>query len=144
MVKEPEKYVEKYLDKIEMFLIHFESVDNAQSVIDLVKSKGKKVGLVINPETSVQEIQAYLDEIDQVLVMTVNPGFYGSKFLPECLDKVKQLRKLKPSMDIEVDGGINDKTGKLASEAGANLLVSGSFVVKAENPKEAIEILKEV
>ena len=79
-----------------------------------------------------------------VLIMTVNPGFYGSKFIPEMLDKIKELRKIKPNLDIEVDGGISDKTIKQVKEAGANLFVSGSFIMKSDNPKEAIETLNKL
>ena len=141
MVAEPKKWIEKLLDRCEIFLVHFESCDNIPEIISFVKEKGKKIGLVINPETSVDKIKEYLDEIEQVLVMTVNPGAYGSKFLPEMLEKVKQLRELKPGLNIEVDGGINADNIKMVADAGANMFVSGSYVVKAENVKEAVEKL---
>ncbi|MBD3164638.1 ribulose-phosphate 3-epimerase [Candidatus Woesearchaeota archaeon] len=142
MVEDPKKYIDKYLDKIEIFLIHFESVSAPGEMINYVKGKGKKAGLVINPETTVEKIRPYLDEIGQVLVMTVNPGFYGSRFLPETLEKVKELRRMKQGINIEVDGGITDKTIKQAADAGANLLVSGSFIFRAGNPGKAFERLK--
>jgi ribulose-phosphate 3-epimerase len=107
-----------------------------------VKSKNKRVGFVLNPETPVQKIEKYLAEIDQVLIMTVNPGFYGSPFLPEMLDKISELRKMKPDLDIEVDGGITPKTIRNVYEAGANMFVSGSYIVKSENVKESINNLK--
>ena len=96
----------------------------------------------MNPETSVEQIVEYIDHLDEVLVMTVNPGFYGSKFVPEALKKVSKLRAIAPDMDIEVDGSINDQTIGEAAEAGANLFVSGSYILKSKNPKKAIEILK--
>jgi len=80
----------------------------------------------------------------KILIMTVNPGFYGSPFLPEMLDKIKELRNLKPDLDIEVDGGVTDKTIDLVNKAGANLFVSGSYIMKAENVKDSINKLKEL
>jgi ribulose-phosphate 3-epimerase len=108
----------------------------------MVKNKGKKIGFVLNPETSVQSLRNFIDEIDQVLIMTVNPGFYGSPFLPEMLDKIIELRNLKPELNIEVDGGITDKTIDLVDKAGANMFVSGSFIMKAENVNKPINNLK--
>jgi ribulose-phosphate 3-epimerase len=142
MVKNPEKWIEKFIDTIEIFLIHFESTDKIKEIIDLTKDKGKKVGIVINPETEVAQIEKYLDDIDQVLVMSVNPGFYGSKFLPETLNKAKQIRELKPDLDIEVDGGITPDTINIADQSGVNMFVSGSYIVKSDDIAAAIENLK--
>ncbi|MBU0980411.1 MAG: ribulose-phosphate 3-epimerase [Nanoarchaeota archaeon] len=142
MVEQPEEWIEQNWEKADVFIFHYESCKDARAAISLIKSKGKKAGLAINPETPVEEIEQYLSELDQVLVMTVNPGFYGSPFLPETLDKVRQLRKLNPEMDIEVDGGIALETAKDAYEAGANLLVCGSYIQKSDSPGNAIKYLK--
>jgi len=142
MINAPIKWIKKYNKKVDMILAHFESCNAPSEVIDFVRSKNKKFGLVLNPETPVSAIENYLDNLDQVLIMTVNPGFYGSTFLPKMLDKISELRKLKPNLDIEVDGGITDKTIGLVKQAGANMFVSGSYIVKAVNVAEAIENLK--
>ena len=141
MIQDPLKWVEKHYMKVDTVLVHFESCKDPQKVIDIVKKKGKRIGFVLNPETPIDSIQNFLDDIDQVLIMTVNPGFYGSPFLPEMIDKIKKLRKKCPNLDIEVDGGITDKTIGLVNEAGANLFVSGSYIVKSDNIKKAIENL---
>ena len=133
MVKDPVVWIQKNWQKVDTILIHFESNIDPENILKLVKKKGKRVGFVLNPETKIDSIKKYLDEIDQVLIMTVNPGFYGSPFLPETLDKIRNLRKIKPYLDIEVDGGITDKTISLVYEAGANMFVSGSFIVKSDD-----------
>ena len=109
--------------------------------IQLIKSFGKKVGVALNPSTPLDVIKYDLDNIDMVLIMTVNPGFGGQKFIPEMIQKIKDLRKINKNIDIEVDGGINDKTAKLVKEAGANVLVAGSYIFSG-NYKEKIDSLK--
>lgn len=142
MVQDPQSWIEKNGYKVDTILVHFESNYDQESIIDLVKQQGKKFGFVLNPETQIDKISSFLDEIDQVLIMTVNPGFYGSPFLPNMLDKIHKLREMKSTLDIEVDGGITDKTIGLVAKAGANMFVSGSYIVKAENVSEAINNLK--
>lgn len=144
MISEPIKWIEKNHKKVHTILIHFESCTDIYRAIDLARSKNKKVGVVLNPETPINAIKDILDEIDQVLIMTVNPGFYGSSFLPETVNKISDLRKLRPDFDIEVDGGINDKTIGIVDKAGANLFVSGSYIMKSSNVKNAIENLKKI
>ncbi|MFO8078099.1 MAG: ribulose-phosphate 3-epimerase [Thermoplasmatota archaeon] len=144
MVQHPEEWIEKHIEKVDTVLVHYESDFDMKKIISLVKQKNKKIGFVINPETPVNVLFEVLDEIDQVLIMTVKPGFYGSTFLPEMAGKIRELRKRKPSFDIEVDGGITPESIALVHEAGANLFVSGSFIVKADNPAESIETLKEI
>ncbi len=141
MVADPESWIEKNSDIVDLILIHMESTGDPKKAIDLAKSKGKKVGLVLNPETPIEKIKPYLNQIDEILIMTVNPGFYGSPFLPETLEKVKELRKLKPNMEIEVDGGINSDTIKQAYQAGANLFICGSYLQKSKDVKEVLETL---
>lgn len=142
MIENPENWVEKHWEKVDTIIAHFEAVKNPEKLIKSVKSKKKKMAFAINPETDDDLIENYLHEIDQVLIMTVHPGFYGSKFLPETLDKIRRLRKLQPELDIEVDGGINPDTIEQVNEAGANMFVSGSYIVKADNILERINILK--
>jgi ribulose-phosphate 3-epimerase len=141
MVSNPEEWIEKNHQIAEVILVHIESTEEHEKIIELVKSKGKKIGFVLNPETPIEKIKPYLDKIDEVLIMTVNPGYYGSKFLPEVLEKVKALRELKPNLEIEVDGGIDDKTIKQAYEAGANLFISGSYLQKSEDLEQATKAL---
>ena len=142
MINNPLDWIKKNFEKVDTILVHFESCDNHREIISFVKSKNRRMGFVLNPETPISSIKKYLDEIDQVLIMTVNPGFYGSPFLPEVIDKISELRKISPNIDIEVDGGITDKTIELVNDAGTNLFVSGSFIVKSDDIKKAVEILK--
>jgi ribulose-phosphate 3-epimerase len=142
MVEDPQEWVEKNGNKVDMILVHFESNYDLNKILMTVKNIGKKVGFVLNPETPIEKLRNFLDELDQVLIMAVNPGFYGSLFLPEMLEKIRRLRFMKKTLDIEVDGGITDKTIELVDQAGANMFVSGSFIVKADNVNEAINNLK--
>jgi len=144
MVSNPEEWIKRNYKKVDIIIAHFESVKYPEKVISLAKNKKKKIGFSINPKTPVQSIKPYLDKLDLVLVMTVDPGFYGSKFIPEMAEKIKELRNLKPSLDIEVDGGINPETIKIINDAGANLFVSGSYLLKNGNTEKAIEVLKEL
>ena len=143
MITNPLEWIEKHWEKVDTILVHFEATNNPDEIIELARKKNKRVGFVLNPETSVEKLKTYLDKIDEILIMTVTPGFYGSKFLQEALQKVEYLRNLKPDLDIEVDGGITDETIKQAYLAGANMFVSGSFIVKSENVKKAIDTLKD-
>jgi ribulose-phosphate 3-epimerase len=142
MIKNPEKWIEKNWKKADIIIPSFEGCRNFDDVIELIHKKGKKAGIGINPETSVGKIRKYLGKVEQITVMTVHPGKYGAKFLPGVLKKVRQIRKLKPKLDIEVDGGINPETIKKAVKAGANKFVCGSYIQKAKDVKKAIIILK--
>ena len=144
MIKNPEEWIKKHINKIDMVLAHIESCKKPKKLVDHVKENDKHVGFVLNPETPLSTIIDYIYDIDQVLIMTVNPGFYGSPFLPEMLDKIKKLRELKTDLDIEVDGGVTDKTIHLVDKAGANMFVSGSYIVKSDNVKQAIASLKKI
>ncbi|MFO7677863.1 MAG: ribulose-phosphate 3-epimerase [Thermoplasmatota archaeon] len=142
MINDPLSWIEKHGDKVDTILVHVESVSNFSKIIKSIKNKNKRVGFVFNPETSLDVVKDYITDIDEILIMTVNPGFYGSPFLPKALEKVKQLREQYPLLDIEVDGGITDQTIQQAYNAGANMFVSGSFIVKSDNVKQAIERLQ--
>lgn len=142
MVENPERYIKDMVDAgANSITIHAESTKHLDRAINLIKSYGVKACVALNPATpiSVVENVAYL--LDMILVMSVNPGFGGQKFIPQALDKIQKLRELYPDIDIEVDGGINDKTAKLAKTAGANVLVAGSYVFGGDY-KQRIESLK--
>lgn len=142
MISNPMAWIEKNWMMVDTIIVHIESSKNPVDIIRFVKNKGKKIGFALNPETQVHDVKAYLDDIDQILIMTVNPGFYGSKFLPETLTKIREVRKIKPYLDIEVDGGITPDTIKLVYEAGANMFVSGSYIIKSDNVKGSIDKLR--
>ena len=142
MIDDPEKWIDENWERVDTVIAHFESVENPERIIESVKSKGKKIAFALNPETDTDLILNYLDNIDQVLVMTVNPGFYGSQFLPDMSDKIKRLRKLRPDLDIEVDGGIKPDTIEEVCKAGANMFVSGSYLINSDDVKERIRILE--
>ena len=144
MIENPEVWIEKNYHKVDTILIHYESCNNPKKIIADVKNRNKRVGFVLNPETPAKKIFDFIDDIDQVLIMTVKPGFYGSPFLPEMLNKIKELRDKKPNLDIEVDGGITDRTIDLVNNAGANLFVSGSYIMKSDNVSKSIDILKKI
>lgn len=144
MIENSEEWIKKNIKKIDIFLPHFETVKNPNEIIEFVKTNKRKIGFAINPETPISDIAPYLDLLDMVLIMTVDPGFYGSKFIPGVLLKIKELRTLKPNLDIEVDGGIKPGTIEQVKEAGANVFVSGSFILKSDNPKQAVNKLEEL
>ncbi len=141
MVNEPDYLIKDFAEFSDIITVHAEATKHLNRTIQLIKSFGKKVGVALNPSTSLDVIKYDLDNIDMVLIMTVNPGFGGQKFIPEMIQKIKDLRKINENIDIEVDGGINDETAKLVKEAGANVLVAGSYIFSG-NYKEKIESLK--
>jgi ribulose-phosphate 3-epimerase len=142
MIDKPETWIDEYWPRVDTVIAHFESVENPERIIESVKDKGKKIAFALNPETDIDSILSYLDSIDQVLIMTVKPGFYGSEFLPEMSDKIRKLRKLRPNLDLEVDGGIKPETIEEVCEAGANMFVSGSYLINSDEVEERIRILK--
>ena len=149
MISPVHKYIEAYADAgADIITIHPEATDNLEESILKIKSLNKKVGVSLNPESKLDLITNYLEKIDLVLIMSVNPGFGGQKFMPEVLDKVKQLKKFqsqnKIDFDIEIDGGINFENCRTAIEAGVNILVSGTTVFKNNNGdiKKNINLLK--
>ena len=151
MVKEPSnEYIKTFIDanpnlKIYNITVHYEACRNLKKIFEFIKKNNIKTSVAINPKTPLDAIKGILDKVDMVLIMTVEPGFSGQKFIEECMDKVKELRELRPNLDIEVDGGINDKTAPLAVKAGANVLVVSSFIFKSKDNVKAIkDILKSV
>ena len=149
MISPVHKYIEAYADAgADIITIHPEATENIKSSISKIKELKKKVGISLNPETKVDVILNHLDKIDLVLIMSVNPGFGGQKFMPEVLGKIEELNKLRIKnnldFDIEIDGGINFENSKDAIKAGANILVSGTTIFKSNNGdiKRNIELLK--
>jgi ribulose-phosphate 3-epimerase len=149
MISPVHKYIKDYADAgADIITIHPEATENLAVSIDHIKSLGKKVGVSLNPESKINLITDLLNEIDLVLIMSVNPGFGGQKFMPEVLEKIKELKKIRDQksldFDIEIDGGINFDNNKLAIEAGANILVSGTTIFKNNNGdiKKNIDLLK--
>ncbi|MDP2750747.1 MAG: ribulose-phosphate 3-epimerase [Nanoarchaeota archaeon] len=142
MVRYPEKWIAKNYRKADLIQVHYETCKSLPKLCKFLKQHKKQVGLVLNPETKVSDVSDKLKYFDQVLVMTVNPGFYGSPFLKENLDKIYEIKQLRKGIEVEVDGGITDKTIKYARDAGADVFVSGSYVMKAENPEEAFNKLQ--
>ena len=149
MISPVHKYIQDYADAgADIITIHPEATENLKNSILHIKSLNKKVGVSLNPGTQIDLITDLLNEIDLVLIMSVNPGFGGQKFMPEVLDKIEKLRKIEGQenikFDIEIDGGINFDNSKLAIEAGANILVSGTTIFKNNNGniKKNIDLLK--
>ena len=123
--------------------IHVEADCDIHAELKRIRSMGLKNAIVINPETPVDRLFPYLDEIDEVLVMTVHPGYGGQKFIEDCMSKVSELRRLKPGLDIMVDGGINAETAVIAAKAGANQFVAGSYLFKQTDMKAAVDSMRE-
>ena len=149
MISPVHKYIDAYADAgADIITIHPEATEDLEKSILRIKELKKKVGVSLNPETKIDLILDHLVKIDLVLIMSVNPGFGGQKFMPEVLSKIKELRKIQLekniNFDIEIDGGINFENYKLAIEAGANILVSGTTIFKSNNGdiKKNIDLLK--
>lgn len=147
MVEQPEKYVADFAKAgADMMGVHVEATAHLHSVLSLIKAAGMKAEVVLNPGTPVSAISEVLPMVDQVLVMTVDPGFGGQSFLPETMPKVAQLaaarKKNQWHFDIEVDGGLNDQTVKQALEAGADVIVAGSYIFGADDPAQSIAALR--
>lgn len=138
MIAPVEKYIKNYADAgADIITIHPEATDNLLKSIEVIRSCNKKVGISLNPKTPVDTLDEVLEKIDLILIMSVNPGFAGQKFMPEVLEKVKYFRKKiineKLNIDIEIDGGIDFETAPLAIKAGANILVSGTTIFNSGN-----------
>jgi ribulose-phosphate 3-epimerase len=148
MIVEPDAYIDEFIKcGADILTFHYEALDNDRIVraIEKIKLLGKRVGISIKPKTDAEVLYPYIKDIDMVLVMTVEPGFGGQKFMEDTMDKVRKIREYANSigkeLDIQVDGGINDSTIKIASDAGANVFVLGTGFFKAEKPLTASEIL---
>ncbi len=143
MIRNPHRYVEAYAKAgAASITIHAEASLHLADDIQKIKDAGCKVCVALNPETSVDKISKVLPMLDMVLVMSVHPGWGGQSFITEVLEKVKWIREHYPNLDIQIDGGITDKTAPQAIEAGANVLVSGSYILKSDDPANAAASLK--
>ncbi|MDD3013570.1 MAG: ribulose-phosphate 3-epimerase [Candidatus Gastranaerophilales bacterium] len=148
MIENPEKYIKDFVDAgSELITIHYEAVKNVKDIIDQIKIFGIKAGVSIKPKTPVNVLEDFISDLDLVLIMTVEPGFGGQKFMNDCLPKISEVKNLLEEYNlsktvIEVDGGIDDKTCKLAVEAGANALVAGSYIYNSPDIKVAVKSLK--
>ena len=149
MISPVHKYIEAYADAgADIITIHPEATQSLADSIKTIKNLNKEVGVSLNPGSKIELIAEFLDQIDLVLIMSVNPGFGGQKFMPEVLEKIRQLKKIqqekKINFDIEIDGGINFENCKVAIDAGANIIVSGTTVFKSNGGdiKKNINLLK--
>ncbi|MGD2279553.1 MAG: ribulose-phosphate 3-epimerase [Candidatus Omnitrophota bacterium] len=143
MIDEPIRYVDQFAEAgADMITFHMEACEKScADIVKKIRQRGKKVGISVKPGTDISVLEPLLEEVDMVLVMTVEPGFGGQSFMPEMLDKVKALKKNFHGL-VQVDGGINKETGKQALEAGADVLVAGTFIFKHDDYAKAIKELK--
>lgn len=148
MITDPIRYIDDYAGLgSDNITFHLEAASDPQAVIDKIHSHGISAGISIKPGTPVSEVKPYLGSVDMVLVMTVEPGFGGQKFVADTLEKISEIRYIldsmgRPKVNIEVDGGVNGETVKLCREAGANVFVSGSYIFGAEDRVAAVKSLK--
>ncbi len=144
MIDNPEEYVDSFADAgADIITIHVEATNHPHRLIQHIKDMGCKAGVVLNPSTPESRIEFLVEDIDMVLVMTVNPGFGGQKFIPDMLRKIKAIRAMIGDRDLEVDGGIDERTAPEVIKAGANILVAGSYVFNNSSYKASIKKLKE-
>jgi len=149
MIENPDQYVAEFAKcGAAILTVHFEACTHLHRTIQLIKSNGMKAGVALNPHTSVDVLKTIIEDVDLVLIMSVNPGFGGQKFIANAIDKVRETRSLidasKSKAVIEVDGGVNLETGQLLINAGADALVAGSFVFGSQNPSQTISDLKQL
>jgi ribulose-phosphate 3-epimerase len=148
MITHPERHVKAFAEAgSDIIEIHIEAEQNVRQTLHMIHDLGKKSGLAVNPPTPIEDVFPYLDEIDLLLVMSVNPGFGGQKFIPEVLPKIAvaklEMQRIGVSIPVEIDGGITPETGELAARAGADILAAGTSVFKAPDMTKAIDALRE-
>ena len=143
MIENPEKYIEAFAKAgADILTFHYEAAKDIDGIIKLIKSYGIKAGMSIKPKTSVDVVLPYLKDLDLLLVMTVEPGFGGQKFMNDCADKISVIKKNAPeNLIIQVDGGINAETARICTSYGANSLVAGNYIYKSSDVKSAIKSL---
>jgi ribulose-phosphate 3-epimerase len=148
MIENPDRYIDAFAAAgADYITVHAEACPHLHRTIQQIKSKGIKAGVVLNPGTPAEMIKHVIEDIDMVLLMTVNPGFGGQSFIHSVLPKIREVHQLaqeyNPSLEIEVDGGVNTETAKLCAEAGANVFVAGSFIYNQKDRKQAIDSIRE-
>jgi len=149
MISNPDDYIDDFVNSgADILTVHYEACPHLHRTIQLIKSKGVKAGIALNPHTPVNVLDEIITDVDLVLIMSVNPGFGGQKFIESSVQKVSKLKKLIDARNldviIEIDGGVNLETGKKLAEAGASALVAGSFVFNSDSPTQTIERLKQL
>ena len=149
MIVDPQRYIDDFVKAgADIITIHYESCDDPLSVVKYIKSKGVRAAVSVKPATPVSVLYPMLDELDMVLIMTVEPGFGGQKLIPETVEKVRELKAYldskKMSLDIEVDGGITPENLSTLIDAGANVIVAGSAIFKAADPEKVVKDMKEI
>lgn len=143
MIENPEKYIEPFVKAgADIITFHYEAVKDVNSIINLIRSYGVKVGMSIKPKTTPQEILKHLPQLDLLLVMTVEPGFGGQAFMPDCADKIPLIKQYSnENLIIQVDGGINSETAKICKDLGATSLVAGNYIYNSEDINAAVKNL---
>lgn len=147
MIIEPERYVQRFVEcGADIVTIHVEATNHIQRTLAIIKEAGAKAGVVLNPATPLETVKYILDDVDMILLMSVNPGFGGQKFIPAVLDKIKDLREIidksGKNIDIEVDGGVSPKNARELALAGATVLVAGNAVFAAPDPVKAVQEMR--
>lgn len=144
MIENPEWYIDTIADAgVQSISIHVEATKHLDRALQLIKARGLKAGVAINPATDITFLDNIYEKLDLILIMTVNPGFGGQKFLNQMIEKIRKVRNKFPHIDIQVDGGINNETAKLVIEAGANILVAGSYVFSGNYSEKVNSLLNE-
>ena len=145
MCFKPEQYILSFAQiGAKEFIFHAEATKNPDRVIEIIKSKKMEPGIALLPRTKVNSVKKYLKKVKLVLILSVHPGFSGQPIIADCLQKIREIRKINPKAKVVLDGGINEETGKLCVLAGASSLVSGSFVFGQKDPAKGVEILKKL
>lgn len=146
MVSNPEECAADYAVYADVVYIHEEALrgKDVQSIVNAIHAHGSRAGITINPETTVEEVVPYLPYFTHLLIMSVHPGAGGQECIIETLEKIPRIKTLKPTILVAVDGGMNDKTAPIANRKGADVIVSGSFVLKSETPRKAAESLRSI
>jgi len=143
MMSRPDLYLEKFAAAgAQTIQIHVESDCDLHTELKRIRALGLKAAIVLNPETPVTRLDPYLGEVDEILVMTVHPGYGGQKFIADCMPKLEYLRRACPDLDLMVDGGINAETSVIAAKAGANQFVAGSYLFKQTDMKAAVDAMR--
>ena len=144
MIENPEKYIEPFAKAgADILTFHYEAVNDVPSIVDMIKSFGIKAGMSIKPKTFPDEVLKYLEILDLLLVMTVEPGFGGQSFMENCAEKIPVIKRHAPeNLIIQVDGGINAQTAKICTNYGANSLVAGNYIYKSDNIISAVQSLR--